>query len=145
LTWPDSHTLHRFKTAADFERTGGIRLEAHHVEVAMSDNKEQNHETMRAAAQTAVTGPAASPLVSNLAGLEVPGGEPHPIAPADDGAHEPIPGERDPGNLTHREAGAIGRSPASDAPAGDAAALLSDDDVEELRHDFGDVRRTHTK
>ena len=60
--------------------------------------------------------------------------------------HEPIPGERDPGNLTHREVGAIGRSPASDAPSGDGSAMLTGDEVEELRQDFGDVRHhTHSK
>ena len=111
----------------------------------MAESKEQNHETMRAAAQTAVVGPAATPLVSNLAGLEVPAGESHPIAPSEDAPHEPIPGERDPGNLTHRQAGAIGRSPASDA-APDTAPLLTEDEVEERRQDFGDVRHhTHTK
>ena len=108
----------------------------------MADKKEQNHEVMRAAAQTAVSGPAASPLVSNLAGLEVPGGEPHPIELHEDqSVHEPIPGERDPETLTHREPGAIGRTPADDFPPADPHATLSDDDVEELRHDFGLPRR----
>jgi hypothetical protein len=104
----------------------------------MAEKKEQNHEVMRAAAQTAVSGPAASDLVSNLAGLAVPGGEPHPIELHEDGAvHEPIPGERDPETLTHREPGAIGRTPADDLRPVDPRSTLSEDEIEELRHDFG--------
>jgi hypothetical protein len=51
--------------------------------------------------------------------------------------HEPIPGERDASTLTHREPGAIGRSPAEDLPPGDAHALLDEQEIEELRRDGG--------
>ena len=111
----------------------------------MTDKREQNHEVMRAAAQTAVRGPAASSVVSNLAALGVPGGEPHPIDVSAEGeVHEPIPGERDPETLPHREPGAIGRSPADDAPNAGAGVALTDDEIEELRRDAGGVP-THKK
>ena len=48
---------------------------------------EQNHETMRAASMRSVSGPASiDQIAANV--------------------HEPIPGERDPGNLTARQPGA---------------------------------------
>jgi hypothetical protein len=41
--------------------------------------------------------------------------------------HEPIPGERDPNNLTHREPGAIGgHFTGADTPAPDPHAWLDD-------------------
>src|SRR4051812_8620669 len=68
---------------------------------------------MRAAAQRPVSGPAATETMAAGGGLELPGGEESarevPIVGIDDAnAHEPIPGERDAANLTHRAAGAGG-------------------------------------
>lgn len=72
---------------------------------------EQTHETMRASAQRPISGPGATPDIAAGGGLEVPGREPSasevPIVGIDHAsAHEPIPGERDPDTLTHREVGA---------------------------------------
>ena len=52
-------------------------------------------------------------------------------------AHEPIPGERDASTLTHREPGAIGRTPADDLPPANAHTLLDEQVIEELQRDGG--------
>ncbi len=99
---------------------------------------EQTHDTMHADASRVVTGPASTPTLSAGGGLEVPGREPHPHTVTDEIlAHEPIPGERDPGTLTHREPGAMGTFSGAELPPGDARALLTDDDVDELHRDGG--------
>ena len=67
---------------------------------------------MRVASMRAVDGPASTPTQAAGGGNEVPGGEPGADRIADEvlevPPHEPIPGERDPSTLTHREPGAIG-------------------------------------
>jgi hypothetical protein len=78
-----------------------------------TDVPEQTHETMRAAAQRPVSGPAATDTLAAGGGLELPGREECtsevPIVGIDhDNAHEPIPGEHDATTLTHRPAGAVG-------------------------------------
>ena len=81
----------------------------------------QNHDAMRSAAMHPITGPASTDNLAAGGGLNVPGGEAHPElaahAPSSDHAgdapgtpapREPIPGERDPSTMTHREPGAVG-------------------------------------
>src|SRR4051812_23189334 len=68
---------------------------------------------MRAAALRPVSGPAATPVQAAGGGLELPGREQSddtlPTVGIDQAQpHEPIPGERDRTNLTHRDVGAIG-------------------------------------
>jgi hypothetical protein len=105
-------------------------------------NREQTHDLMRAAASTPVTGPAANDALAAIGGIDVPGHEPHPLVVQDDPVmHEPIPGERDASTLTHREAGAIGRSPADDLPLMDPHALLDEQDIDELQREGGGARR----
>jgi hypothetical protein len=99
----------------------------------------QDHDVMRAAAMHRVTGPASTDTLAAGGGLDVPGREAHPEfadsrgpshggdAPAMPPPHEPIPGERDPGNLTHREPGAMGGPFAGgDIPAPDSHSWLDD-------------------
>lgn len=81
----------------------------------------QDHYAMRAEAMRAVTGPASTDTLAAGGGLELPGHEEH-VIPLDTEAPapEPIPGERDPTTLTHREPGAIGgRSSGADTPPPD--------------------------
>ncbi|HVZ21906.1 MAG TPA: hypothetical protein VG871_12620 [Vicinamibacterales bacterium] len=76
---------------------------------------EQDHEAMRVAAMLPVTpGTASTDALATTGGLNVPGGDPAETTRLASGLvatsarHEPIPGERDPSNLTHREKGARG-------------------------------------
>ena len=69
----------------------------------------QDHDTMRAASMQPVSGPASIDTLAAAGGLEVPGREAHPPdAPAAAPVPEPIPGQRDPNTLTHRQPGAVG-------------------------------------
>jgi hypothetical protein len=82
-----------------------------------------DHEAMRRAAELPTSGPAATDTVAASGGLDLPGHESHPTAPASShaGAHEPIPGERDRTTLPPAEpatAGATGFG--ADLPAADA-------------------------
>ena len=76
---------------------------------------------MRDAAQRPVSGPAATDDLAAGGGLEIPGREPHVTSasrPSHPQQREPIPGEREPDSLTHREPGAIGgRFTGEDTPA----------------------------
>jgi hypothetical protein len=99
----------------------------------------QDHDVMRIAAMHSIHGPASTDTLAASGGLDVPGGEPHPElasgrlpgsaqggdAPGPAPRREPIPGERDPGNLTHREPGAVsGQFAGADIPPpGPHAAL----------------------
>jgi hypothetical protein len=99
---------------------------------------QQTHETMQAEASAVVTGPASTPTLAAGGGLEVPGREPHPYAVTNETlTHEPIPGERDPATLTHREPGAMGTPFGAELPPSDPRALLTDDGVDELHRDGG--------
>jgi hypothetical protein len=99
---------------------------------------EQNHDVMRADASRRLTGPASTDTLAAGGGLELPGREPDASAVTRETlAHEPIPGERDPGTLTTREPGAMGTASGAERPPADAAASLSADDIEELRRDGG--------
>ncbi len=111
----------------------------HEVAGAMPPGRgEQTHEVMQADASRPVTGPASTNTLAAGGGLEVPGREPHPhVVEHEMVSHEPIPGERDPGTLTAREPGAIGTLSGAEFPLTDARALLSEDDIEELRRDGG--------
>ena len=52
--------------------------------------------------------------------------------------HEPIPGERDPGNLTSREPGAMGgRSTGEDIPPTEHLSWLDDATADEHAHEGG--------
>ena len=107
---------------------------------------EQTHATMRGDASRLVIGPASDPTLASGGGLEVPGREPHPdVVQLETLSHEPIPGERDPATLTAREPGAIGTFAGGELPTSDARALLSEDDVEELRRDGGGLSRKHKR
>ena len=107
---------------------------------------EQTHETMRGDASRLVMGPASAPTLASGGGLEVPGGEPHPdVVQRETLSHEPIPGERDRATLTAREPGAIGTFAGGELPRSDARALLSEDDIEELRRDGGGLSRKHKR
>ena len=115
----------------------------HEVEGAVPPGRgEQTHEVMQADASRPVTGPASTNTLAAGGGLEVPGREPHPyVVEHETMSHEPIPGERDPATLTTREPGAIGTLSGSQLPQTDARALLSEDDIEELRRDGGGLSR----
>jgi hypothetical protein len=74
---------------------------------------EQDHDAMRSAAMHPVVGPAATADLAAGGGLEVPGRDPQAASDLAEAMspvhrHEPIPGERDRDNLTHREPGAVG-------------------------------------
>jgi hypothetical protein len=76
---------------------------------------EQDHEAMRVAAMLPVApGTASTDALATTGGLNVPGGDPAETTRLASGLvvtaarHEPIPGERDPSNLTHRDRGARG-------------------------------------
>jgi hypothetical protein len=96
----------------------------------------QDHDVMRAASMRPISGPASTDTVAAIGGGDVPGREPHPElaerALRGDGVpaahpHEPIPGERDPGNLTHREPGAVGGQFAgADIPSGETGWALDE-------------------
>ena len=100
-----SDTIHHDSTTPSAEPPGGGR---------------QDHDTMRSAAMHPIIGPA-DPNVAAGGGLAVPGGEAHPElaaqapssehggdAPGSPAPREPIPGERDPSTMMHREPGAVG-------------------------------------
>ena len=58
-------------------------------------------------------------------------------------SHEPNPGERDRATLTAREPG-FGTFPAATSAVA-TPALLSEDDIEELRRDGGGLSRKHKR
>lgn len=102
----------------------------------------QDHEAMLAAAQRPVAGPAASPTLAASGGLEVPGRAPDRAArhapPPRSSRAEPIPGERDPSTLTHREPGAMGgRFSGDDTPPPDPRAWLDEETAREHRREGG--------
>jgi hypothetical protein len=79
-----------------------------------TNTPEQTHDAMQAASHRPVNGVPDvqnSPPLAASGGLEVPGREMHaapiPMIGIDHAHHEPIPGERDPGTLTHRGPGAM--------------------------------------
>ena len=68
-----------------------------------------DHEAMRAAAMRRAAGPKSPDAIAAIGGIELPGRESHlELIPAEEPAHEMIPGEYDATTLTHREPGAIG-------------------------------------
>src|SRR4051794_24471161 len=73
-------------------------------------NGQQDHEAMRAASMWPIDGPASTDTLAASGGLTVPGNDPRAPMPlaADTSPREPIPGERDPTNTTHRPPGAMG-------------------------------------
>lgn len=102
----------------------------------------QDHEAMRAAAQKPVSGPASSPALAASGGLEVPGREParsaRQVPPSLPARVEPIPGERDPTTLTHREPGAMGgRFSGDDTPPPDRRTWLDEETAREHRREGG--------
>jgi len=95
-----------------------------------------------------------SPTSTNIAaggGLSLPGGEAHPelAAQAPSSAHggdapgapaprEPIPGERDPSTMMHRQPGAIGGQFASaDVPSPDTHGWMDDRTAQEHAREGG--------
>ena len=85
---------------------------------------EQNHDTMRAGAMRAISGPGAADFIAAGGGLDLPGidaskgtsalndgsplTDPARLTPRIGPDHEPIPGERDVTNLTGSQTGTIG-------------------------------------
>ncbi len=115
---------------------------------------------MRAASMRPVSGPASTDTLAASGGTDVPGREPHPeLASAALDAHdageatvpEPIPGERDPGNLTQREPGSMGGQFAgADIPAAGGGTMDERTMLERAREGGGHdaargTRRTHDK
>jgi hypothetical protein len=116
---------------------------------------ETNHETMRAAATRTISGPGASDFLAASGGLDVPGidsakgtgalrGEapltdPSRLTPRLGPDHEPIPGERDPNNLTGSQTGTIGGGGfAAHNPSPTRATGTDDDTVGTGRKDSGE-------
>jgi hypothetical protein len=108
------------------------------------ETREQNHTLMQEGAMRPVSGPAASDALAASGGLELPGQQvrPHGIGTGA-ATHEPIPGERDPGTLTHREAGALGTHNGEQLPPA-AGASLDADAAEEARREGGGAPRERT-
>ena len=81
---------------------------------------------MRAASMTPVTGGASTDSLADSGGLNVPGRDVHrPLTvPTQSAVPEPIPGERDPTTLTHREAGAMGSYTGAELPSPRPGAVL---------------------
>jgi hypothetical protein len=87
---------------------------------------EQNHDVMREAARRPISGPGASDFIAAGGGLDLPGTsgasgkgmgnmredspltDPSRLTPGPGPDHEPIPGERDPENITGSQTGTIG-------------------------------------
>jgi hypothetical protein len=90
----------------------------------------QDHDAMRAASMRPVTGPASTDNLAAIGGLNVPGGDASRSAridvPTAAPVHEPIPGERDPHNITHREPGAMGSAFGQDMPIADPHVMLDE-------------------
>ena len=88
----------------------------------------QDHDAMRAASMLPLAGPVDNDTQAASGGLELPGRERHVVevetaAPCP----EPIPGERDPANLTHREPGTFGgKFAGADTPPPSRSAWLDD-------------------
>jgi len=85
---------------------------------------------MRAASMRPVSGPASTATLAASGGLNLPGrdaaGATHINVPTTAPVHEPIPGERDPHNLTHREAGSMGTPFGDHTPPQDPHAWLDE-------------------
>jgi hypothetical protein len=103
------------------EQRGGEQPETSAHGGPSSAEWRQNHDTMRSAAMHRIAGPASTDDLAAGGGLNVPGGEAHPElaahapssnhggdAPGAPAPSEPIPGERDPSTMMHRQPGAIG-------------------------------------
>ena len=101
----------------------------------------QDHESMRAASMRPVSGPATTDDRAAGGGLQVPGREVHAARPEADAAapvHEPIPGERDPTNQTHRQPGGMGGHWAGgDNAYTGSDATLSKETTDEAARDGG--------
>ena len=108
---------------------------------------EQTHETMRGDASRLVTGPASTPTLARERRHSRcrDASRTLTLVQRETLSHEPIPGERDPATLTAREPGAIGTFAGGELPRADARALLSEDDIEELRRDGGGLSRKHKR
>ena len=108
------------------------------------ETREQNHTVMQEGAMRPVTGAAATDALAASGGLELPGQQarPHRIG-SGAATHEPIPGERDPATLTHREVGALGTASGAGLPAA-AAGSLDDEGAEEARRGGGGGSRERT-
>ena len=121
----------------------------------------QDHDVMRAASMRPVSGPASTDTLAAGGGTDVPGREPHPElaaaalaggqAPGVTRVPEPIPGEREPGNLTHRELGSMGGQFAgADIPRTGGGTMDARTALERAREGGGHdaargTRRTHDK
>jgi hypothetical protein len=78
---------------------------------SLTNAPELTHDAMQAASHRPVSGSPDSLPIAAGGGLEVPGREMHaapiPMIGIDHATHEPIPGERDPETLTHRQPGSM--------------------------------------
>jgi hypothetical protein len=87
----------------------------HHKPASPPAAGEQDHDAMRVDAMLPVMpGTASTDTLAAAGGLNVPGNDPAATMQiartmsTTAAHHEPIPGERDPSNLTHRQPGAMG-------------------------------------
>jgi hypothetical protein len=119
---------------------------------------EQNHDTMRASAMRTISGPGAADFLAAGGGLDLPGIDPAKgtsaladASPATDSAHltprigpdhEPIPGERDPENLTASQTGTIGGGGAgAHNPSAIRATGMDDETTAEREREGGGAPR----
>lgn len=103
----------------------------------------QDHEAMRAASLWPVTGPASSDVLAASGGLNLPGNEPeHQVVAEPAPVPEPIPGERDPSALTHRQPGAMTTAFNAGVPQ-PATSTLTDDDLHDRLLEGGGQAHDH--
>jgi hypothetical protein len=124
---------------------------------------ETNHDTMRAAAKRTISGPGASDFLTASGGLDLPGTDASkgmsnlnegstltdpanltPAVGADEigSQHEPIPGERDPDNLTGSQTGTIGGGGfGAHNPSPERANGMDDETVAEHQREGGGAPR----
>lgn len=119
---------------------------------------ETNHQTMRASAQRTISGPGAADFLAASGGLDIPGSDsgkgtgalrgespltdPANLTPRLGPDHEPIPGERDPNNLTGSQTGTIGGGgAAAHNPWPNRATGMDDETVAERQREGGGAAR----
>jgi len=117
---------------------------------------ETNHETMPNRQRRTISGPGAADFLASSGGLDLPGTDPGKgsalrndatITDASRltpnlGGHEPIPGERDPNNLTGSQTGTIGGGGfEAHNPSPNRATGMDDRTIAEHRKEGGGAER----
>ena len=111
----------------------------------------QDHEGMRAASMTPLTGPAATDALAASGGLDVPGGDAARVKPpvTSSAARESIPGERDASTLTHREPGGMSAPFNGDTSVTQPSTLtqetIHDREIEGAGEDVPRLNKEHHK